>query len=140
MTMSTSGGGVAGEQRRQVQRGGGFQRADGQRAAWCSVIPSGSGGVGEEAGEAAGVGEEAFAGRGQGDAAAVALEQCAAQLLFQAADAGGDIGLHGVQFGGGAVHTACAGDGLEDLEFGGFHGASCVRYRLWRLLLSQAIV
>ncbi len=65
---------------------------------------------------APGVVEQGLAGRSQHHALAVTQEQLDAERGLQLADAGGDIGLHAVQAGGGAGDAAFLHHGAEDFQ------------------------
>ena len=110
------------EDRRQAEGGAGFERADPQAAVRGAVVMRGCMRLAEQGCEFGGVGHEAFAGGGQHGAAAAAFEQAGADGFFEHLDAGGDVGLHHVQFGGGPVHAPMPGDGFQDPEIGVFHG------------------
>ena len=85
------------------------------------VVARGAGGVGQQPGHLVGIRQQSLARLGQRDAAAVPLEQRAADVRLERLDAGGDVGLDGVQLGGGPVHAAEPGDRLEHLQVGGVH-------------------
>ena len=69
-----------------------------------------------------GIGEQAAARAGQRHAAAVPLEQSGADLGFQCFHPLRDVGLHGVEFVGGAGDAAQTGDRRKGLEIAQFHG------------------
>ena len=113
--------GVGLENGREAERRRGLERADGEPARRASVIDGGAPGVVQQAGDPAGVGQQATAGGGQGDAPAVALEQRRAEARLELADAGGHVGLHGVELRRRPVHAAEPRHRLEDPEVAAVH-------------------
>ena len=103
---------------RQAQRRGGFQRPQQQRPLRRAVIGDRATGLGEQVAQPFGIGQQPPAGRGQADAAAVADEQRRAEFLFQQPDAGGDVGLHRVQFLRRSADPAGAGHRFEHAQIG----------------------
>ncbi len=108
-------GRIARQQGCQAERRRSLERADGQRAPGRPIVAGSLHGVSEQARHLARIGEQPAPRLGQGDAAAMAVEQRAADLGLERLDARGDIGLHGVQLGRGAVHAPEPGHRLEHL-------------------------
>ncbi len=101
--------------------GGALQRADQQRTLRRRVVLDHPGRLADQAAYLLGIRQQAPPGRRRGHPAAMALEQRRVQLLLQHADARGDVGLHGVELGGGAAHAAQARYGFENAQIGAIH-------------------
>jgi len=117
------GGAQFAQRRWQVERGEGFHRTDAQFARLVAGLAHGSGGLAFEVQHAAGVVEQHASRGGQFDAAARAEEQFGTQFLLQPADAGGDVGLHGVELARGGEDAAFVDDGFEGTQGEEFHSA-----------------
>jgi hypothetical protein len=98
-----------------------FWRADAQRAAWFGAGLDGALALFHGGKGLAGEGQEVAAGIGEGDAAPEAVKERHAELLFQRFDLGGDVGLNGVHFFGGAREVQLFGEGAKDLQLTDFH-------------------
>ena len=118
-----------GEQGGQAHRGRRLHRADRKRPLRLAIVACRQHRFARQCRHPLRVGEKTPAGAGQGHAAAVPLEQRGADLGFQRLHALSDVGLHGVEFFGGAGDAAGAGDGREGQEVGQFHRKSPFRFR-----------
>ena len=111
-----------GEQRRQANGGGRLHRSDRERSLRFAIVARRQQRLARQRGHALRIGQQAAAGAGQRHAAAVPLEQRGADLGLQRLHPLGDVGLHGVEFVGGAGDAAEARDGGKGQEVGQFHG------------------
>ena len=91
-----------GEQRRQADGGGGLHRADGERSLRLAIVARGKHGLARKGRHPPGIGQQAAAGTGQCHAAAMPFEQRRSDLGLERLHPLRDIGLHGVEFIGGA--------------------------------------
>ena len=127
-----------GQQRRQAHGRGGLHRADRQRPFGCAVVAGGQNRFARQRGHALGIRQQAAAGAGQGHAAAVPLKQGSADFGFERLDPLRDVGLNGVELGGGAGDAAGARDGGKGREIGQFHETRTVSF--WRWQHSKEII
>ena len=118
-----------GEQRRQPHRGGRFHRADRQRPLRLAIVACCQHCLARQRRHPLREREQAAAGAGQGHAAAVPLEQRGADFGFQRFHPLRHVGLHGVEFFGGAGDAAGARHRREGHEIGQFHGEAPFQYR-----------
>ena len=79
-----------------------------------AVVADGARRLVDQPGNPDGEGQQLLAGRREGDAAARAVEQRHIELAFERANASRDIGLHGIEFLGGAAHPARLRHFLEE--------------------------
>ena len=91
-----------GEQRWQPHRGRGLHRADRERSFRFAIVARGQHRFARKRGHALGVREQAAPSAGQGHAAAVPFEQGGADLGLERLYSLRDVGLHCVEFIGGA--------------------------------------
>ena len=110
-----------GKQRGQANGGRGFHRSDRERSLRFAIVARRQQRLARQRGHPLRVGQQAAAGAGQRHAAAVPLEQRGADLGFQRLHPLGDVGLHGVEFVGGAGDAAEPGDGGKGQEIAQFH-------------------
>ena len=95
-----------GEQGRQADGRRRLHRSDRERSLRLAIVARGEQRLARQRGHPLRVGQQPAAGAGQRHAAAVPLEQRGADLGFQRLHPLGDVGLHGVEFVGGAGDAA----------------------------------
>ena len=111
-----------GEQGGQAHGRGRLHRPDRQRSLRFAVVARGQQRLARQRRHPLRIGQQTAAGAGQRHAAAVPFEQRGADLGFQRLHPLRDVGLHGVEFVGGARNAAEPGDGRKGREVGQFHG------------------
>lgn len=123
---------VSRQERCEAQRGRRFQRTDCEWTARGTVVSCSALRVGKQPRRLFCVREQPAFGRRQGNAAAVSIEQRAADVRFQGFDAGRHIGLHGVELcSRSSLHAAAPGNGFEDFQIADVHD------RLIKISLNQ---
>ena len=118
-----------GEQGGQADGGRRLHRSDRERSLRLAVVARGQQRLARQRRHPLRIGQQAAAGAGQGHAAAVPLEQRGADLGFQRLDPLGDVGLHGVEFVGGAGDAAQPGHGRKGQEVAQFHRDAPFHFR-----------
>ncbi len=102
-----------GEQGEQADGSRRFHRSDRKRSLRLAIVARGQQRLARQRRHPLRIGQRPAAGAGQRHAAAVPLEQRGADLGFQRLDPLRDVGLHGVEFVGGAGDAAQPGDGRK---------------------------
>ncbi len=115
------------QDRRQPQRGGRLQRPERQQSPGFAVVADGAPRVFQEVSGPQRIRHQPVARRSQRYAPAMPVEQHRFQLRLEFSDAGGHVGLHGIQLGCGAIDRAEPRHRLEGPEIRDVH-AGRVRY------------